>query len=89
MHYLTQKVDQMGDWGGELLKFIHNLYKFYFTVLDSKKEVSVFSYHYWSWGLHAQEEFIGDTSSNTSESINARLIKDAPTTYQKLNSSAT
>ena len=41
-----------------------------------------------TWGQDIQLEDIGDTSSNTSESVNARLNRYIPTSYQKFTSSA-
>ena len=46
------------------------------------------SYRFWSWGQDIQTHDIKDTSSNTSESCNARLNKKVLTSHQKFPNSA-
>ena len=47
-----------------------------------------YSYRYWSWGQDIKTHDIKDTSSNTSESCNARLNKKVLTSHQKFPKSA-
>ena len=46
------------------------------------------SYHFWSWGQDIDQENITDTTSNSAESVNARLNRNAPTSYQNFSSAA-
>ena len=47
-----------------------------------------YSYLFWSWGQDIELDDIKDTSSNTAESVNARLNRNAPTSYQTFEAAA-
>ena len=68
--------------------FIDYLESTYFKFRLANGSFDPYSYRFWSWGQDIQTHDIKDTSSNTSESCNARLNKKVLTSHQKFPNSA-
>ena len=68
--------------------FIEYLESTYFKFRLANGSFDPYSYRYWSWGQDIKTHDIKDTSSNTSESCNSRLNRNALTSYQKFPNSA-
>ena len=61
--------------------------KTFFKELMANGNLDARSFRFWSWGQDIKEFDVMDTTSNCIESINSRLNRSVPTSYQKIESS--